>query len=61
MINKILQNSITSNNVKIYMENDKLNFSINDTHYLTDDINYWVNQCAANYYGIESISVAEIE
>jgi len=40
MINKILQNSITSNNVKIYMENDKLNFSINDTHYLTDDINY---------------------
>jgi len=40
MINKILQNSITSNNVKIYMENNKLNFSIDDAHYLTDDINY---------------------
>jgi hypothetical protein len=28
---------------------------------LTDDINYWVNQCAANYYGIESISAVEVE
>ena len=28
---------------------------------LTDDINYWVNQCTANYYGIESISAVEIE
>ena len=40
MINKIIQNSITSNNVKIYMENNKLNFSIDDTFYLTDDIGY---------------------
>jgi hypothetical protein len=28
---------------------------------LTDDINYWVNQCAANYYEIESISAVEKE
>lgn len=45
MINKVINSDIISNDVKIYMENDKLNFSIEDTFYLQDDIQYPLGYC----------------